>query len=162
MNDLDARRRAATHEAAHLVLDWRLGLVIVTATVDPARVAEGGPGCYGWVKSELTGPQTLRDPMDSLSDRATGALGANFAAGSGWSASDWDAARAYADKAWRRAGRGNEEAWKGHWLNDARKRAESILREPKSVHATVAVGAVLYEWGTLEGPEAVLIMEGAA
>jgi hypothetical protein len=162
VSDFDARRRAATHESIHLVLDWRLGLVITMATIDPALAAKvGGPGCYGLVRGEQTGPQMLRDPMESLSDLATGTIGANFAAGSTWSPGDWDVARAYADKAWQRAGRGSEGPWKGRWLNDARKRAGSILRESKSVRAANAVGAVLYEWETLDGGKAVEIMESA-
>jgi hypothetical protein len=88
-------------------------------------------------------------------------LGANFAAGSAWSPGDWDAVQVYADKAWHRAGYGFEEAWKGRWLNAARKRAQSILREQKSVRASVAVGVVLYERGTLDGGQAVPIMEAA-
>jgi hypothetical protein len=88
-------------------------------------------------------------------------LGANFAAGSAWSPGDWDSAQVYAAKAWKRAGQGDEGPWKDAWLNDRRKRARSILQEPRSVHAWTSVSTVLFVRETLDPAEAVWVMESA-
>jgi hypothetical protein len=158
-----SRRHAAAHEGIHLVLAWRLGLVITMATIDPALAAKiGGASCYGLVKTELTGAQTLRDPLESLQDRAAESLGPNFTEGVAWSERDWWDARGYADKAWARAGDGRAaDAWKDAWLNGQRRRARSIVLEPRSVRAFAAVSETLLKRETIDGTEAVWVMESA-
>jgi hypothetical protein len=161
VTDLDARHRAATHEGAHLVLDWQLWLVITMATINPALAAKvGGPGCYGLVRSKQTGPQMLRDPLESLCDLATGTIGANFAAGSIWSPGDWDSAQAHAAKAWKRAGQGDEGPWKGS-VAERPAQAREVLQEPRSVRAWTSVSTVLFMRETLDPAEAVWVMESA-
>jgi hypothetical protein len=53
----------------------------------------------------------LRDPMDSLFDRATGALARNFATATMWSPADWDDVLRYGETARERAGRGTDRLY---------------------------------------------------
>jgi hypothetical protein len=43
----------------------------------------------------------------------------------------------------------------------AGERAAALLRDPRGQRASISVAAALYERGTLDGADAVLIMEGA-
>jgi hypothetical protein len=145
---LSRRHWAATHEAAHLTVAFMLGVKIAYAWVfdDGRGLAQTAHTAAGY-------------PADSLLDHATVALAGNWADMSYWSEKDWKNTLELGELVRKRVG--EDEAWRRHWVLGAGERAAALLRDPRGRRASISVAAALYERGTLDGADAVLIMEGA-